>query len=151
MHVEVALDVPFAAGDVWRLAGGYDLLPLISTATATSGLEDGGRVRVLVNRDGSILWERLVHFDDAARTLAYEIIDAKAFSGAYGTGYLGRVSILEKGEGASTFRYEADFEPAPGFSDEAAKSAVEAFAADCVNGIARVLRLRDQEKDRGQR
>lgn len=139
MDVEVGLELPFAAAAVWALAGGYDLLPAISTATAASRLEDGGRVRVLLNRDGSILWERLTHFDEAGRTLAYEITDAKAFSGAYGPGYRGRVSILEAGPDAALFRYEASFRPAAGYSDDEARRAVETFAADCVAGMIRVL------------
>ncbi|PWR19510.1 SRPBCC family protein [Zavarzinia aquatilis] len=139
MKVGVSIAIPHPAADVWSLAGGFDLLPAISTNTACSRLEDGGRLRVLVNRDGSILWERMLDFDDAAMTLAYEITDAKAFSGAYGRGYRGRVTIESAAVGASLFRYEADFEPAAGVSEAAAKAAVEAFAADCAAGIGRAL------------
>lgn len=139
MKVEVSVELAFPATEVWKLAGGYNLLPIISTNTTSSILEDGGRMRVLANRDGSILWERLLDFNEAEMTLSYEITDAKAFSGAYGAGYRGRLTIREAGADKSVFHYVAEFEPAPGFTEEAAKAAVEAFSSDCAAGIARAL------------
>lgn len=139
MQVEIEIDVAFPAFRVWSLAGGYDLLPLISTNTASSRLEDGGRVRILVNRDGSVLWEQLMDFDEKRKTLAYLITDTKAFQGAYGPGYRGRVTILDVEAQRSTFRYTADFEPTATYSEDAARAAVHAFANDCVKGIVRVL------------
>jgi hypothetical protein len=139
MQVEIEIEIEFPASRVWSLAGGFDLLPLISTNTMSSRLEDGGRIRVLVNRDGSILWEQLLDFDETGRTLAYLIIDAKAFKGAYGPGYRGRVTIVEIDAHRSSFRYSADFEPQPTVTEEAARSAVHAFANDCAKGISRVL------------
>lgn len=139
MRTEIGIKIPFPADEVWRLAGGFDLLPTISTATAISRLEQGGRLRVLVNRDGSVMWEKMLHFDDAARSLSYEITDTKAFGGAYGPGYKGFVQVSPQGDTAALFHYSADFEPAAGFSPDLAKAAVEAFATDCAAGIARAL------------
>jgi hypothetical protein len=139
MRVDVAIQLPFPASRVWTLAGGFDLLPAISTGTASSRLEDGGRVRVLVNRDGSLLWEQLLDFDESRRTLSYAITDAKAFKGAYGPGYRGRVTIVEVDARSSSFNYSAEFEPTPGVTEEAARLAVHAFAEDCARGITRVL------------
>ena len=141
MKVQTSIELPFSAEKLWNLAGGYDLLPLISSATAMSRLEDGGRVRVLVNRDGSILWERLLAFDEAARTLSYLITDAKGFLGAYGPGYRGRVTVEAIGPSSAIFHYAADFEPAPGVSEDQARAAVLAFADDCAGGMRRVLSL----------
>lgn len=139
MKVDIEIDLAFPAARVWSLAGGYDLLPLISTNTASSRLEDGGRIRVLVNRDGSVLWERLLDFDEKRRTLSYLITDAKGFEGPYGPGYRGRLTIQEIDAGHARFCYEADFEPAAAVSEAKARAAVQAFAHDCAQGIARVL------------
>jgi hypothetical protein len=139
MQVEVAIKLPFPAKSVWTLAGGFDLLPAISTGTESSRLEDGGRIRVLINRDGSMLWEQLLDFDESRRTLSYAITDAKAFNGAYGPGYRGRVTIAEVDAHNCVFNYSADFEPTPTVTAEAARLAVHAFAEDCARGITRVL------------
>jgi mxaD protein len=141
MKVEVELAMNFAATRVWKLAGGFDLLPAISTGCAGSRLEDGGRLRVLTNRDGSILWERMLHFDDAGMSLSYLITDNKAFVGAYSVGYRGRVTVRPVDDRHCVFCYSGDFEPTPGTSPDQATAAVRAFATDCVNGITRVLSL----------
>lgn len=138
-QVDVEIRLQFPAHLVWTLAGGFDLLPSISTNTSSSRLEDGGRIRVLVNRDGSVLWEQLLDFDERRRTLSYVITDAKAFKGAYGPGYRGRVTISEVDAHSSIFHYSADFEPTAAFSEKQARSAVHAFAEDCARGISRVL------------
>jgi Polyketide cyclase / dehydrase and lipid transport len=143
MQVDVEITLHFPARSVWTLAGGFDLLPSISTGTTSSRLEDGGRIRVLVNRDGSVLWERLLDFDEHRRTLSYAITDAKGFKGAYGPGYRGRVTISEVDARSSIFRYSAEFEPAETYTEETARLAVRAFAEDCARGIARVLSRAD--------
>ena len=128
------------AATAWRVLGAFDGLPAISTATATSTLTDGGRVRVLVNRDGSILWERMLRFDEAGRSLSYTITDDKGCDGlAYGVGYVGIVMVLEDGPAASIFEYAARFEPRPGIGEHQARAAVAAFASDCAAGVMRAL------------
>jgi mxaD protein len=139
MNVEIEVDIAFPASRVWSLAGGYDFLPLISTNTASSRLEDGGRSRVLVNRDGSVLWEQLLDFDEKRRTLSYLITDTKGFKGAYGPGYRGRVTIREMDAQHARFCYAAEFEPTAGVAEADARAAVQAFVQDCAQGIVRVL------------
>lgn len=139
MIVEVDVEIPFSAREVWRLAGGFDLLPSISTGTTESKLEDGGRVRVLTNSDRSILWERMLAFNEAEMLLSYEITESDGFSSAYGVGYVGTVKVLENGDHKSIFRYTGDFEPTPGTTEEKARAAVKAFAQDCAAGITTLL------------
>jgi hypothetical protein len=140
VRVSIAIDAP--AAQVWRILGAFDGLPAISSATAVSRIEDGGRVRVLTGRSGGILWERMLQFDEAKRLLAYEITDAKACEGlAYGAGYRGTVRVLpgKAGRGA-IFLYQASFQPSPGVGPREARAAVVAFAEDCAAGVRRVLR-----------
>ena len=143
MRVNVVCKIPFSAAEVWTLAGGYNLLPAISSGCVTSTLEDGGRIRVLTNTDGSILWERMLSFSDVDRQLSYLITDSKNFSSAYDVGYVGTVKIVGDGPNSSDFHYTGDFEPTPGTTPEAAEAAVNRFAEDCARGIARVLTRRE--------
>jgi mxaD protein len=143
MLVEVSITIPFSAAQVWQWAGGFNLLPRISSGCVTSTLEDGGRVRVLTNVDGSVLWERMLSFDDTGRELSYIITDSKGFSAAYDVGYVGKVKIIEQDAKQSTFQYSGDFDPTPGTTPDKARSAVQAFARDCARGIERALTRRE--------
>lgn len=143
MRISVSFPIPFSAAEVWRYAGGFNLLPGISSGCVTSTLEDGGRIRVLTNTDGSILWERMLSFSDADRQLSYLITDSKGFSSAYDVGYVGYVKVEDGGPNGSVFHYTGDFEPTPGTTPEAAEAAVKRFAQDCAQGIERVLRRRE--------
>ncbi|MFD0986431.1 SRPBCC family protein [Methyloligella solikamskensis] len=142
MHVEVNVPIPFSADDVWSMAGGFNLLPVLSSGCVGSTLEEGGRVRVLTNTDGSILWERMLTFDEAEKTLSYLITDNKNFKSAYDVGYVGTVKIVEGDDQSSTFKYTGDFEPTPGTTPEQAEQAVQNFAKDCAKGIERALNAR---------
>jgi len=144
VRVRIGQDIDFPVASVWELLGGFDGLPAISTGTAMSRLEENGRVRVLTNRDGGILWERLTRFDEARRLLSYEIIDAKGCDAlAYGVGYKGTVRVRpRRGGRAATFDYVAEFKPQRGVTPRDARSSVQAFAADCAAGVRRVLSRR---------
>lgn len=140
MRVDVEVRIPFNIDSVWRWAGGFNLLPTISTGCVTSILEDGGRVRVLTNKDGSILWERLLSYNEDAKTLSYRIEDSKAFTGPYGVGYVGSVSLVSDGDSATLFRYSGNFEPKRGVTEDQVRLGIQSFAEDCGKGIERVLR-----------
>lgn len=141
IKVRARHDLDFPVGDVWEVLGGFDGLPLISSETAVSHLTAQGRVRVLTNRDGSVLWERLIHFDEAKMRLSYEIIDTKGADNlAYGVGYRGSVEVRGRRSGkAATFVYTASFVPRSGTGPKEAAAAVQQFALDCCNGTRRAL------------
>lgn len=144
IRAHVSIDIDATAASVWKVLGGFDGLPAFSSAISVSQLEEQGRLRVLTNRNGGILWERLLHFDENRRTLSYEIIDTKACGALeYGVGYRGKVRVLSRRGGrAATFDYQADFQPSRGVSAKDARAAIEAFAADCAAGIRRILSRR---------
>lgn len=140
MQVAVEVGIPFNINSVWRWAGGFNLLPTISTACVASVLEDGGRVRVLTIADGSILWERLLSYEETAKSLSYVIEDSKAFAGPYNVGYVGSVALSAHGDSSTVFQYSGNFEPVQGVTEEHARLGVVNFAEDCAKGIERVLR-----------
>ena len=75
-HVEASIDIPVSPDEIWRLIGGFGSLPDWLSFMPTSELTEGGRVRRLANRDGETLVERLVAFDDTARSYSYSFLDA---------------------------------------------------------------------------
>ena len=75
-HVSASIDIPVSPDEIWRLIGGFGSLPDWLSFMPTSELTEGGRVRRLANRDGEILVERLVAFDDAARSYSYSFLEA---------------------------------------------------------------------------
>jgi mxaD protein len=146
-ELDLGLEIPFPVNEVWNLAGSFNDLPIISSATALSTLEDGGRIRVLTNNDGAKLWERLTFFDNEAKALSYEIVDTKGFIGrAYGLGYCGHIKVTPITATNTEFRYSAEFEPNESWSNEDAAKAVKEFARDCVAGICRRLELNNRKK-----
>ncbi|MEO7146479.1 MAG: SRPBCC family protein [Terrimesophilobacter sp.] len=140
IEMTVSESLTVSADRAWSVVGGFDWLPAISTPTSSSALSNGGRVRTLVNRDGSILWERMLHFDDAERSLSYEIIDDKGCETmAYGTGFIGSVQVVPIDADNSTFRYIARFSPRVGVTPNQAREAVTRFVGDCAAGVHRAL------------
>jgi hypothetical protein len=75
-HVSASINIPVSADEIWQLIGGFGSLPDWLSIMPTSELTDGGRVRWLTNRDGETLVERLVAFDDTARSYSYSFLDA---------------------------------------------------------------------------
>lgn len=138
VKMTVTKEMPISAEAAWSIVGAFNWLPVISTPTASSTLAAGGGTRVLVNSDGSILWERLLEYDFHGKSLAYEIIDEKGCeSMAYGAGFIGRIDI-EPGDGnTSVYRYTAEFTPRTGVDEEVARRAVDAFVTDCATGVVR--------------
>src|SRR5690606_15110923 len=133
----------FPSREVWRVAGAYGALHHIHPGTTSCTLEEGGRLRVLITSTGAVLWERLLSVDEDGMMLRYQMIDAKALENCpYGRGYIGEVRIQQENGHTSTFHYQGTFDPLPGYSDEQAQVAIQTFAQECADGIARYLQNR---------
>lgn len=136
--------IPFAAADVWRVAGAFGSLHHIQSATLSTSLLEGGSVRLLATKSGAMLWERLLTYSHASRALSYEIFDTKGLERCpYGVGYIGKLAVEPDCAESARFRYEAIFEVAEGFTSEQAKDAVRQFVEDCAQGISRYLAHHD--------
>jgi len=73
-QASATLDVSSPPDAVWRLIGGFNSLPDWIAGIPKSELSDGGRVRHFSLPDGQPCVERLVSFDDVARTYTYSIV-----------------------------------------------------------------------------
>jgi hypothetical protein len=75
-NASASITIPAPAATVWQLIGGFDSLPDWLPYIPKSELSEGGRVRTLANPNGDTIVERLVAFDDAARSYSYAILQA---------------------------------------------------------------------------
>ncbi|HVJ44193.1 MAG TPA: SRPBCC family protein [Dongiaceae bacterium] len=71
-----SIDIARSPADVWQLIGGFNSLPDWLPYIPSSSLEDGGRVRRIRNLEGEEIVERLMAFDEAARSYSYHILKA---------------------------------------------------------------------------
>jgi hypothetical protein len=71
-----SIDIPAPPDRVWQLIGGFGSLPDWLPYIARSELSEGGRVRRLANPGDDTIVERLVAFDQAARSYSYSILQA---------------------------------------------------------------------------
>lgn len=80
--------------DVWALVGGFNWLPKFDPSSRWSILESGGRDRrVGVVPSGEIV-ERLMHFDDTARTYSYIITETVGLEFPF-TNYYSTIVVRE--------------------------------------------------------
>jgi hypothetical protein len=75
-QASVIVDIPASADDVWRLIGGFGSLPDWLPRITTNRLAEGGRVRWLGYVGGESFIERLLAFDNDARSYSYTIVDS---------------------------------------------------------------------------
>lgn len=71
-----SIDLPVAPDKVWALIGGFGSLPDWLPYIPRSDLQEGGRVRRLVNPEGATIVERLIAFDHPGRSYSYAILQA---------------------------------------------------------------------------
>lgn len=136
--ISARIDAP--AEKVWELLGAFDGLPRISDVVATSRLEEGGRVRRLTQRAGGELVERLVYFDDKARTFTYQILESAGVDLPYKLpSYKGTIRVRDEVPGKTSIcEILGEYEPADGREEEAAEE-TRAFYEGCMNGLRKVL------------
>ncbi|TGA96625.1 SRPBCC family protein [Streptomyces sp. MZ04] len=75
-NTTASIEIHVPADRVWQLIGGFDALPDWLPYIPSSESSEGGRVRTLTSEDGGVIVERLLTFDDAARTYSYSILKA---------------------------------------------------------------------------
>ena len=71
-----SIDIPVSADTIWQLVGGFGSLADWNSGIATAETGEGGRVRHLVTRDGAVIVERLLRFDEAGRSYTYGIVES---------------------------------------------------------------------------
>jgi len=118
---------------VWQLIGGFDALPDWLPYIPSSVLSEGGRIRTLANPGGEAIVERLVAFDDAARSYAYTILQAPFPV----TGYRSTLRVIHVFDRARV-EWSGQFTPV-GVSDEEASALFGGIYRDGLAALAKVF------------
>jgi len=106
--VAVSIDIEAEADRVWALIGGFDSLPQWLPMIRKSSAADGGRVRRLEARNGAIIVERLLRFDEAGRGYSYCHLEAPDPV----TDYVGELRVEPLADGNSKVTWSSSFTPA---------------------------------------
>ncbi|MGW7069359.1 SRPBCC family protein [Streptomyces sp. NPDC054855] len=110
-----SVEIPVPADRVWQLIGGFDSLPDWLPFIPASESSEGGRVRRLTSEDGGVIVERLLHFDDKARTYSYSILEAPFPA----TDYVATLTVHEvPGQHTSRVEWSGVFTPVGADEDE---------------------------------
>lgn len=106
------------ADEVWELIGGFVGIAAWHALVDACDAEEGGSVRRLHNAGGQgQLVERLLTFDEEARSYSYTIIDAVDFEPPV-VNYLSVIAVGDDGDGRCTVSWTGSGDPAPGKTDE---------------------------------
>lgn len=126
-----SIDISAPADDIWQLIGGFNSLPDWLPYIPRSELSEGGRVRSLTNPGGDAIVERLLAFDEAARSYSYAILAAPFPV----TGYQSTLSVHEIAGGKEArVEWAGRFTP-NGVSDEAAIALFEGIYKDGLQAL----------------
>ncbi|OBJ12666.1 hypothetical protein A5624_10450 [Mycobacterium sp. 1482292.6] len=120
-----SIDVSAPPRQVWQLIGGFGSLPDWLPYIAQSELHEGGRVRRLANSDGQTIVERLVTFDERARSYSYTILAAPFPV----TDYLSTLRVHDSGDSVvCRVEWGGSFTPAGVTDDEASQIFSDIYA-----------------------
>ncbi|QGZ64453.1 SRPBCC family protein [Paraburkholderia acidisoli] len=133
-HIELTQN----ADTVWAFIGGFGSLPDWLPYIPHSELSEGGRVRRLANPEGAAIVERLMAFDEAARTYSYAILEAPFPVSHYRSTL--RVVPAAHGNG-SRVEWFGEFTP-EGVTDEDATALFRGIYDDGLKALAGELKKR---------
>ncbi|HDR9583182.1 SRPBCC family protein [Burkholderia stabilis] len=127
-HANAHIEIAASADTVWQLIGGFGSLPDWLSYIPDSELSAGGRVRRLANPAGDAIVERLVAFDEAARSYTYAILEAPFPV----VNYRSTLRVRENGPNASQVEWSGTFTPHGATDDET----VQLFRGIYEDGLA---------------
>jgi hypothetical protein len=131
-QASATIDLPFSPDDVWQLIGGFDSLPDWLPYIPKSELSEGGRIRRLTNPNGDAIVERLIAFDEAARSYSYAIIQAPFPV----TDYVATLQVRETNDGkGSRVEWSGHFTP-KGVRDQEVSRLFQGIYSDGLKALA---------------
>ncbi|BCF92905.1 SRPBCC family protein [Paraburkholderia largidicola] len=125
------IDIPQPADQVWQLIGGFGSLPDWLPYIPKSELSEGGRVRHLANPNGEAIVERLIAFDNAARSYSYAILKAPFPV----KDYRSTLKVVETGATSSRVEWSGRFTPTT-VSDQEISKLFEGIYEDGLKALA---------------
>ncbi|NHN87922.1 SRPBCC family protein [Acetobacter conturbans] len=137
INVSGQIEVGVAAETAWKLLGGFDNLPVWIGMIESSVLEEGGRVRRLTTRDGTVIVERLLTFSEQERCYTYSYVEGPDPV----KDYVGEVRVRETGAGTCLISWGSRFEPV-GLSEDEAQARYAAAYGGAVAHVKDMLEKR---------
>jgi D-threo-aldose 1-dehydrogenase len=135
------IEIPASPDQVWQLIGGFGSLPDWLPYILKSEPGDGGRVRRLTNSSGEAIVERLVKFDDAARSYSYAILQAPF---PVADDYLSTLRVRETDSGrGSRVEWSGQFMP-DGVSDSEASRLFQGIYEDGLKALTAAFATREK-------
>jgi hypothetical protein len=138
-EASTSIDIPLPANQVWQLIGGFGSLPDWLPYIPKSELSEGGRVRHLANPNGETIVERLVAFDDAARSYSYAILKAPFPV----KDYLSTLKVVDSGDNKSRVEWSGRFTPTT-VSDEEASKLFQGIYEDGLKALVQGLEKKEK-------
>ena len=141
VHVETSHEFDLPATAVWNLIAGFDTLPDYHAAVPESQLSNGGAVRRLKISEeagGGVVVERLVSFNDEARTFSYKIIELVGSPMPF-RDYQAWVKLEATGENSCKLYWNSSFN-VEGASKEEAEELARVIYQGCYDGITQTLK-----------
>jgi hypothetical protein len=127
-----SIDVAASPDTVWRLIGGFGSLPDWLPFIPKSELREGGRVRHLVAANGGLIVERLMAFDERARSYTYHILQSPFPV----TDYYSTLAVAETAEGKTArVDWNGTFTPL-GVDDSVAATIFQGIYDDALKELA---------------
>ncbi len=139
-HVQTSRELPFSAWEVWDLIAGFNTLSDYHAAVPESRLSHGGSVRHLtISEDagGGVVVERLMQFDEEAKTFSYRIIELIESPMPF-RNYQAWVRLEATGTDSCTLYWSSRFDVEGGTREEAEQLARDIYGG-CYDGIEKVL------------
>jgi hypothetical protein len=133
-QASASIDLPYPAERVWQLIGGFGSLPDWLPYIPRSEMTEGGRVRHLANPDGDEIVERLISFDDAARSYSYAILQAPFPV----TDYLSTLKVVDTGSATAHVEWSGRFKP-KGVSDAEVSKLFQGIYEGGLKALAQVM------------
>jgi Polyketide cyclase / dehydrase and lipid transport len=133
-EASTSIDLSLPADQVWQLIGGFGSLPDWLPYIPNSELSEGGRVRHLANPDGDAIVERLIAFDNAARSYSYAILQAPFPV----TDYQSTLKVVDKGGNACRVEWSGRFAP-KGVSDQEASKLFQGIYEEGLKALTEEL------------
>ncbi|RFU45234.1 SRPBCC family protein [Paraburkholderia sp. DHOC27] len=136
-EASTSIEIALPADEVWQLIGGFGSLPEWLPYIPESELSEGGRVRHLTNPGGQTIVERLIAFDNAARSYTYAILQAPFPV----RDYQSTLKVVERGSHDCRVEWSGRFVPTSG-TDEDASRLFQGIYEDGLKALANELAKR---------
>src|SRR5208282_820122 len=118
---KASVDINLQPDELWQVIGGFGSLPDWIPDVCQSRLADGGRVRYLHDPIGRTFVEKLEHYDAAARSYSYSIVESPIAV----SDYLATIAVTPiKGGRESHVEWSTSFTPT-GISEQQARETFE--------------------------